>query len=137
MTITIDLPPELERKLRATSAARGVPAEEIVVSALSDRLRRTPTLPDLALLSSEESAIFHDLKDDFSEEDWQRFNELIDRRKAEVLTDTERDELIAFTDRREAYTVKRLEKLVALARLRGISLDQVIDQFGLRPASYD
>ena len=45
--------------------------------------------------------------------------------------------MIAFTDRREAYNVERLEKLIELARLRGTTLDQVMDQLGIRPAFYD
>jgi hypothetical protein len=57
---------------------------------------------------------------------------LKDRRRAEVLTESERQELIAITDRLERLNATRIEKLLELARLRGVTLDQVMNQLGIR-----
>jgi hypothetical protein len=102
------------------------------MDASTNQLRRERPLAESPLLSPEERAIFRNLDDGFSEVDWQRYEELLDRLEAETLPAAERDELVTFTERREAYAVRRLEKLVELARLRGKTLDEVVDQLGLR-----
>ena len=63
----------------------------------------------------------------------QRYNYLIDLRKQEKLTDGEYQELLELTTFTENLNVKRLENLLQLARLRNISLDDLIEQLELKP----
>jgi len=63
----------------------------------------------------------------------QRYNYLIDLRKQEKLTDGEYQELLELTTFTENLNVKRLENLLQLAKLRNISLDDLIEQLELKP----
>jgi len=63
----------------------------------------------------------------------QRYNYLIDLRKQEKLTDDEYQELLELTTFTENLNVKRLENLLQLAKLRNISLDDLIEQLELKP----
>ena len=130
MSITIHLPPDLQNRLYETSLSQGQSAEQIVVEALSDRLRNHQ-LPADKDLSSEETQLLAGIDLNVSEADTRRFLELSELLEAETLTEAERQELIALNDRREAANVERLEKLVRLAQLRGKSLDEVMKQLGL------
>src|SRR5687768_9733047 len=100
MNITIHLSPDLERKLREESAARGVPAEDVVVGALSQSLAQTKRAPrPAARLSADESKLLLAINEGLSEVDWRRFHELQARRRAELLTEPEQRELITINDR--------------------------------------
>jgi hypothetical protein len=132
MTITINLSPELERELRETSAARGIPAEEIVVGALSESLRHAKSAKRPPQIPPDEAPLIAVINEGLTESEWQRYRYLKDRRRAEVLTEAERQELIAITDRLERLNATRIEKLLELARLRGVTLDQVMNQLGIR-----
>jgi hypothetical protein len=137
MTITINLPPDLERDLQETSAAQGIPAEALVIDALSQTLRRQRVHPRPPNLSPEESKLFAVINQGLSEDEWQRYHALIARRQAETLTEPERQELIALCDRLEEMNAARMEKLAELARLRGVTLDHVMDQLGIRRSSHE
>lgn len=65
----------------------------------------------------------------------QRYEELIDKRNLETLTDDEYGELLQLGDRAEAADVERVSALMELARLRQISLDQLRRDLGLSATS--
>jgi hypothetical protein len=69
-----------------------------------------------------------------SAQTWERYRELKNRRDAEALTEAEHDELIAISDQVEEANVRRMRNLVELARLRGISLDELMQQLGIAGA---
>ena len=138
MTITINLSPELERALQETSAARGIPAEQIVVGALSESLNRARAQPRLPpRVSTREEDLLATIHVGLPKTTWDRYHELIARPRAETLTEEEHAELIQLSDRVEAMNVSRLEKLVELANLRGVKLETLMDQLGIRNPAYD
>jgi hypothetical protein len=55
---------------------------------------------------------------------------LIARRREETLTPSEQQELIQFSDRLEALNVARVEKLAELARVRGMTLPDLMQSLG-------
>jgi len=63
----------------------------------------------------------------------QRYDYLNGLRKKEKLTDDEYQELLELTSFTENLNVKRLENLLQLAKLRNISLDDLIEQLELKP----
>lgn len=67
----------------------------------------------------------------------QRLNELIEKRQAYTITETELQELSALTDQVELFDVARLERLIELAHLRNVPLQQLIQQLGLKPVPHD
>jgi len=72
----------------------------------------------------------------FSQEEWQRYRILIERRRAETLTEEERRELIEFTDRLEQANARRMEALVEMAGRRGVSLETVMKDLGIESPGY-
>ncbi len=67
----------------------------------------------------------------------QRLNELIKKRQAYTITETELQELVALTDQVELFDAARLERLIELAHLRSVPLQQLIQQLGLKPVPHD
>lgn len=67
----------------------------------------------------------------------QCLNELIEKRQAYTITETELQELSALTDQVELFDVARLERLIELAHLRNVPLQQLIQQLGLKPVPHD
>jgi hypothetical protein len=63
----------------------------------------------------------------------ERYNLLIDKRQENSLTDEEYQELVNLGEHIEAIDVKRLENLTKLAKLRQISLNDLIQEFNLQP----
>jgi hypothetical protein len=63
----------------------------------------------------------------------QRYDYLIDLRKKEKLNEAQYQELLELTTFTENLNVKRLEYLVQLAKLRNVSLDDLIEQLELKP----
>lgn len=66
----------------------------------------------------------------------QRFNELVAKRQAETLTPEELQELLQLTDQIETSDAQRVQYLGELARLRGISLPDLMKELGIHPARY-
>jgi hypothetical protein len=93
--------------------------------------RNAPALPpdEADLLRKIEQGIPADLHD--------RYEVLIARRRAAALTQEEHDELLRLTDQVEALEAQRAEHLASLARLRGVSLAELLDELGIRAPEYE
>ncbi len=65
-----------------------------------------------------------------------RYNFLVKKRNNETLTDEEYQELLELTAYMENLGVKRLEYLLELAKLRNLSLDEIVEQLQLKPRLY-
>lgn len=61
-----------------------------------------------------------------------RMRALIEKGDGEILAGAEWQELTALTDRLELLHADRLAALAELARLRGVTLDEVMSQVGIR-----
>lgn len=66
----------------------------------------------------------------------QRYDELNDALSTENITDEEHQELLGLIEQVKQADVERLRHLIELAQLRQISLDEVMDQLGLRRPVY-
>jgi hypothetical protein len=62
-----------------------------------------------------------------------RYRILADKRRAETLTPTERDELLRISDQCERLAAERVGYLIELAQLREVSLPQLMDDLGIEP----
>jgi len=62
-----------------------------------------------------------------------RYHKLIDKRRADTIAEDEYEELLQLTDQVEILHAQRIEHLAELARLRGISLAEVMQQLGIQP----
>ncbi|MDB5332458.1 MAG: hypothetical protein JWP03_3609 [Phycisphaerales bacterium] len=128
MTLTIDLPADLEARLRDEAARQGVDAAGYIVKALTDRLSPKGGVPHLP---ADEARLLEQINLGVSADTWQRYRALGEKRDARALADSEHDELIAISDRIEEANARRMRYVVELARLRGVSPQELMRQLGV------
>lgn len=63
-----------------------------------------------------------------------RYRELIAEREAETLGPAELEELMSLTIQAEKLQAERMENLVDLAQLRGVSLTDLMTELGIEPS---
>jgi hypothetical protein len=137
MTLTIDLPPELEAQLREEAARAGLDADTFIRNTLEERVRQVrnyTTAPPH--LSRAEAELLQRINVGLPPAVWQRYHELVAKRRAETLTPEEHTVLITLSDQIEAANARRIEHLVELARLRQTSLEALMDQLGIIAPGY-
>ena len=143
MTITLSLPPDIEQQLHQRAAAEGVPAETIVLDALTEQLdRRTPRNRSVghrnsACLSPEESRLFEAINQGFPVPFWERYRTLLDKRRRESLNEAENAEFVALYEQIEIAYAQRLEHVIELARLRNVPPQDLMRQLGLGKPAYE
>ena len=82
-------------------------------------------------LSADETDLLARINEGLPEGDALRYHGLMDKRRARALTPEEHWELLRLTDAAEAIQARRIHDLVELARLRGTSLNALIEELGL------
>jgi hypothetical protein len=88
-------------------------------------------------LTGSESELLSRINQSLPAGDRAKLKELIHMRDAETITSTELQELIGMTDRLEKLQAERLAALAELATLRGVTLDEVINQLGIQFPDHD
>ena len=88
-------------------------------------------------LTADESALLARINKGLSQEDRVRMHALIEKRDDETITTEEWQELASLTDRHELLHADRLAALVELAKLRGITLNEVMSQLGIQFPDHD
>lgn len=88
-------------------------------------------------LSADETALLLKINQGFAPAPQQRYDELLEKRDARTLTPTEYQELLDLTDQVEAFNVERVQALADLARLRQVSLPEIMQQLGLDTPAYE
>ena len=92
--------------------------------------RRAPSLP------KREAELLQLINRGLSPEKWQRYNDLNDALSAENITGEEHQELLGLIEQVEQFDAERLRHLIELAQLRQLSLDELMDQLGIRRPNY-
>jgi hypothetical protein len=77
-------------------------------------------------LSAQEQAQLDALNDELSHTFWKRYRTLAAKLEDETLTDDERQEFLTLTQQSEAWNVRRLELLEALAQKRGMHFPELM-----------
>lgn len=131
MTITLELPPELEKNIKEAAAKAGSQPADFVLEAVQEHLSKAVGVSS-PHLSKQESELLLAVNQSFNHVSWQRYFELIDKRDAEAITPDELGELIEITNGIEEANSKRLQYLIELAQLRNTSLDNLMDELDLR-----
>jgi len=125
MTITLQLEPALETRLRNEAAKEGVDAGVLVKRAVEGVLR-----PESGP-SATESELLLQITQGPAESTWQRYHELAAKRDARTLSPAEHQELIGLSEAIEASDVRRLEQMAQLAKLRGVPLRQIRSELSM------
>jgi hypothetical protein len=93
--------------------------------------REAPSLP------ASESELLLRVNDAIPIELQSRYAELIARRRDELLTPAELEELLGLTDEIERLEARRVAALAELARLRRLSLEELMGSLGISSAIHD
>lgn len=88
-------------------------------------------------LSAAETDLLLKINQGFAPAQQQRYDELLEKRDARTLTPAEYQELLDLTDQVEAFNVERVQALADLARLRQVSLPEVMRRLGLDTPAYE
>ncbi len=89
-----------------------------------------------SVLSQSETELLRKINAGVPFEIQKRFDNLIKKRISETLNDEEYQELIELTAYMENHGVQRLEHLIELAKLRNVTLDEIIEQLQIKPRLY-
>lgn len=79
--------------------------------------------------SDEETALIEIIQRRLPPDDQQRFEQLRDRSECGTLSESERQEFIAYADRIEQQNVERLQALMKLAKIKNVDLPTLNQQF--------
>lgn len=87
-------------------------------------------------VSKQEAEILEKINRGLVQETQQRYNELVAKRQAEMLTDAEHQELLALIERIEKADAERVQALTKLAQLRNMSVKALMDTLNTLPPAY-
>ena len=124
-TLTIELDSLTENRLQARSLQEQRNKEELAADLLATSLAASPAP------KASEAELLEKINQGWNEQEWQRYHALVATRKDERLTAAEYQELCELTMAREVAHANRLRLVFELARLRNITLDEVMQQLGI------
>lgn len=137
MAITIEINPEIESQLQYAAARAGVAPETYIVGLLQQNLRRATQGHKVdRSLPHQEAELLQKINRSLTQVQWERYDQLVGKRRAEALTPDELDELIALSDQIEAANVRRIKYLAELAQLRATTVSALIVELGIKPRSH-
>ena len=130
-TITINI------DLRLAEAYNQAPAprRKKVLLAIKRALQE-PVPTKVPRLSKKETGLFLKINQSLPADQQQRIEELTEKMEFESITDAEHAELLRLTDMMESTQVKRLKAVAELAKVRDVSLDEMLRQLGWEPGRY-
>lgn len=131
-TVTLNLPQDAATRAReiATQSQRRV--EDVLI----EWIDREAVKPRTEALPHTEAELLQNINLGFSEEWWQRYHELVSKRRAETLTSNEHQELNATTDQLERANARRIANLIELAKLRNTSLEALMRDLDISSPAY-
>jgi len=102
--------------------------EQVMQEVINLRRKKLPTV-----LSQNESELLKKINIGVPDVIQKRYNFLVKKRKDEAINAEEYQELLELTAYMENLGVKRLEYLLELAKLRNLSVDEIVEQLQLNP----
>jgi hypothetical protein len=129
--IQVEVKLSSEDLLKAVSQLSSTDLEKFVAQVLELRAQRKA-----AHLSRAETELLLKINQGISWETQQNYAALISKRQAELLTLEEQRELLTITEQIEKLEAQRVEALAELAKLKGISLINLMNELGIQPATY-
>ncbi len=121
MPITLDLPPELETRLRARASRRQMTPEEYLRTIAVDRLR--PRVTTGMTLTPEERRVIGDLNAELSRDFWLRYYFLQQKARTDA-TSEERDEALELGARSEEWNTRRLTVVMEMTKKRSVTVTE-------------
>ena len=119
----------VDELVKAAEQLPQIDLENLTAQVLTLKARRVA--PEL---SKNEAELLRNINRGMPDALQSRYRELIASRRAETLTESEHTELLNLTNQVEKYDTERLKYLTKLARIRKISLTELLDELGIEPA---
>lgn len=120
----------VEELLQGIAQLEGKELDDLIQKILSIRAKRRSAD---ASLDKRESELMELIVAGPSEEAWNRFQALNQKRREETLSEEEHQELIKINTELEAWNVQRLKYLSELALLRNTDLRSLMNELGITP----
>jgi len=133
MTLVLELPPEIELKVREVASAEGLDVMAFLREMTEAGLRHY----DPARPLTEVDLLARINRSGFSAAFWDRFRILAAKRQANTLTPEEQTELLWHTEQTENRDAERLPYLFQLAERRGVTVQVLMTQLGLSPVPFE
>jgi hypothetical protein len=125
MSLTLNLEPNLEQRLRLEAEQHGLPLETWLAQELEQRFQ----------VNHSEATLLQRITMGLPESFWMRYRLLVQKRDAENLSPAEQLELISISDQTEELTLQRTQALLELAQRRNTTIDALRVQYGLQPVA--
>ncbi len=120
--------PQVNTLLREAEQLDSRALDDFITGVISLRTRRSHPQP-------EEAALLAKINKGLSPNQIQRLRNLNQQRNETGLSETERAELLTLVEKSEQFTARRLTYLTVLARLRHVSVRELMQQLGIGPAN--
>ena len=133
MTLVVDLPSEIESRVREAADSEGVEVSALMSKAAQAYVRQH----DPARPLTEAELLMRINQSGFPETFWDRFRALVAKRQGGTLTPEEQQELLWHTEQTENRDAERLPYLFQLADRRGVTIQTLMTQLGLSPVPFD
>jgi hypothetical protein len=127
---TIQLEVSRENLLEAIEQLENDELSDFVNEVLHVRARRFAPV-----LDHQESELFQKINQWLSEEETRRRDELLKKLDAETLTELEHEELMQLNDKVEWLNVQRLKAFIQLAELRQKTIEELMNDMGIKSLS--
>lgn len=132
MAITIKLNPEIEEKLRKLANNEGTNLSKFISKFIE---KQFPKKQD-SRVSKEEADLLKKINLGFSNDFWKTYKILVQKRQREEISEPELKKLIQMTHELEIANAERIKNLVALSKIRGISLEELMSDLGITPIGH-
>lgn len=129
MSITIQIPTDIEKYLLEYTNQKGLPVDDWVSNLVKEKLEEERILSEDELLQKINLGL--------PEETWKRYHFLTEKRDNYTLTEEEYVEINAISDEMEEINADRITNLVKLAKLKNTSLDAIMAELQIKKPSYD
>jgi hypothetical protein len=131
MSLTINLPINVEQQFRQEAATNGLSLDTYLLRLLQQAASISRKQPEPKPFS--ESELLKKINLDISDAEWTQYRHLIGLMRAETITGKERETMIALGDKIEIANAKRVKYLFELAELRGVSVEKLMKNLGIAP----
>ncbi len=133
MSISIQLPPELEVKLRESAEKAGLDINKYVLEILEGQLQ--PQASNVGSLEERTMSLLEKINLGIPVSTWKRYNYLKDLRDKKQLKPEDHTELIEISNQIEEANAERMKYLVELAKIKDISLKDLMNSLGIKPGA--
>ncbi len=131
MTVNIQIPPELEARVRDDAARQGRTGRRDYSAGFGACLSRDVVGRSRVSYERRETELLDKVSLGLTDEQWRRYWELRKKLEDSSLASPEHAELLAVNDRIERANAERMKYLVELAALRNVPLPLLMEELGL------